>query len=347
MTRILIQIYLPTVMLLNVLLPATTARAQASATSSPVVDVKLREWQIPWRINSNGAPWIDGKGRVWIAGETENYLAVFDTVTKSFRQLTLPMELHPQSIAGDDSALYVFGAAQNVIVKVALKSDSMTTIRIPGSTTVGPHSVLIDQRARALWFTSAVTGTIARFDVASHGFLSWNLSGTPQPRAVALDGQGHPWFSLSGSAKLSRIDPDRRSSHPIALATDGEPWRLATGADGSIWYTDHRRGKIGNVDTRTETVTEFDVPGGGLSKPSSLVVDARGIVWVAQDGPAANNIFAFDTTRQLWIGAIVVGRVNSIGITDLLYDLASNSIWYVRTGGMLGQIALHRSAPNL
>ncbi|WP_036725251.1 virginiamycin B lyase family protein [Patulibacter minatonensis] len=66
---------------------------------------------------------------------------------------------------------------------------------------------------------------------------------------------------------------------------------IATGKDGSLWFTEEKKGKVGRITTSGQ-ITEWSVPWDGTYGPEELTVAADGRVWVLSDAHA--RVFVID-----------------------------------------------------
>ncbi|MGH3629222.1 MAG: virginiamycin B lyase family protein, partial [Sciscionella sp.] len=57
------------------------------------------------------------------------------------------------------------------------------------------------------------------------------------------------------------------------------PYWLALGPDGRVWFTEFGAGKVGVLDPATGRISEYPVP--GHRNPAGIAVDPHGVVWSA------------------------------------------------------------------
>ncbi len=55
--------------------------------------------------------------------------------------------------------------------------------------------------------------------------------------------------------------------------------RIAIDTDGTVWFGEFQKGKIGRFDPKTEKFQEYDVPGGVDSFPYAIGIGADHSVW--------------------------------------------------------------------
>lgn len=66
---------------------------------------------------------------------------------------------------------------------------------------------------------------------------------------------------------------------------------IATGRDGSLWFTEQKQGKVGRITTGGQ-ISEWQLPWDGTYGPEELTVAADGRVWVLSDAHA--RVFVID-----------------------------------------------------
>jgi streptogramin lyase len=86
--------------------------------------------------------------------------------------------------------------------------------------------------------------------------------------------------------------------------TSSEPWSLATGLDGNLWFTESNKDKIGK-STVSGSVTEYALPS-GYTEPRAITNGPQGALWFTADSA---------TTAQ------AIGKITTSG-TITMYDLA-------------------------
>lgn len=88
------------------------------------------------------------------------------------------------------------------------------------------------------------------------------------PSDIAVDRQGHVWFTDRMTHAIGRFDPETATFTRFPTPTArSAPYGLVTGPDGALWFAESTVGKIGRVDVATGGITEVSLPelanGGG------------------------------------------------------------------------------------
>ncbi len=113
----------------------------------------------------------------------------------------------------------------------------------------------------------------------------------------------------------------------------GYPHDVAVGADGIVWYTAQRDGKLGRLDPATGKV-ELVALGRGAA-PHGVVIGPDGAPWVTEGG--TNAIVRVDPkTREVkhWYLPEARGYVN---LNTLTFD-ARGRVWFTGQSGVYGRL---------
>jgi virginiamycin B lyase len=176
------------------------------------------------------------------------------------------------------------------------------------------------------WYTDIAAGAIVR--MAPSGEASLFLLDTPITRlgrlAVAPDGS--VWFADATGWGITQLQNGTFKHHASAAADEG-PYGVAVGADGIVWASLQRSGKLMRIDP-DGTTASVDVPRPG-AVPTDLAVGPDGSVWFLQF--RANRLGQFRDGKfyEFEIGA------ENVGISGLA--VASNgTVWFgmVRTSSL-------------
>src|SRR5947199_4418384 len=113
----------------------------------------------------------------------------------------------------------------------------------------------------------------------------------------------------------------------------GYPHDIAVGADGIVWYTAQRDGKLGRLDPATGKV-ELTPLGRGAA-PHGVVIGPDGAPWVTEGG--TNSIVRVDPkTREVkhWYLPEARGYVN---LNTLTFDKRGR-VWFTGQQGVYGRL---------
>lgn len=112
--------------------------------------------------------------------------------------------------------------------------------------------------------------------------------------------------------------------------------RLDIASDGSIWYVNPTRGKIGHLDPVTGNVREWDSPSGPRSHPYAIAV-IDDVVWYNESGQRPDALVRFDPDTEVfqsWAIPSGIGIIRHVWVTQdkdlLIHQSSSNRIGRVK-----------------
>jgi virginiamycin B lyase len=140
-----------------------------------------------------------------------------------------------------------------------------------------------------IYFAVREGNKIARFDAKTRRFHEWDVPAGMQPRGLVVAPDNKVLFGGAGNSAIGELEP---SSGKVRLsklpALDSDPYTLVFDADGNIWFTERKVGKLGKLDRASGKVTEYPIG----DDPYALSIDKRGIVWVTRR--EADRVVRFD-----------------------------------------------------
>jgi streptogramin lyase len=151
-----------------------------------------------------------------------------------------------------------------------------------------PHSMDLGLDGK-YYVTNTATNTIGVFDPERNRWEPSHVigGGANYPHTIRVDNHGIAWFTIAGSEKLGRLDPESGETTVITLpyATSGgvsggtQPYGIDINPiDGGIWYGRLFGDRIGHIDPETLKVSEWASPVRG---PRRMRFDAAGTLWVS------------------------------------------------------------------
>ncbi|MCS4538770.1 MAG: hypothetical protein HYY67_07940 [Thaumarchaeota archaeon] len=177
------------------------------------------------------------------------------------------------------------------------------------------------------------TGSLQEFKIPSSSSILqiWD---------IVVDSHGNLWFGDATDNKIRKFDPSsfKFSEYTIPTA-DAEPWGIAIDSKGDIWYSGFNSGALGKLEISkaregtSNGFLEYKTPR-NISRPSYLLFDNNGILWMMESGPARLAKFDIITEKFTEYPLPRAGNAstNPIGIA---VD-AQGNIWYTqfRTSNM-------------
>jgi streptogramin lyase len=221
---------------------------------------------------------------------------------------------HDADLGRGDGLLYTVDRFGNRMVITNLNDGKSVTVEQPPSkrpavsgnsyatrsAQPGPHSLV--QGKTGLWYTTNSTSDeIGVFDPKTRRWKDSFVLPEPAryPHTIRMAPDGFIWFTLAYSQQVGRLDPVSGAIKLISLP----PAKVLGGAggasvygidvspvDGRIWYARLWGDRVGAIDPKTLSVTEFASP---VKGPRRLRLDASGALWVT--GYSEGMIARIDT----------------------------------------------------
>jgi YVTN family beta-propeller protein len=166
-------------------------------------------------------------------------------------------------------------------------SDAPLVTEIKTSERGGPHQLVVDKGATAVWGTNTATGEVVRVDVAQKKLTHTALVGNgAEAIALAPDGSSL-WIGANEVDKAYRLDPANLAVK-AEVATGRVPIRLQVHPDGKYAVTSELgTGAMSVIDTATNAVVRtISVSGSQSAAQVTLFFSADGSkAYVAETGP--------------------------------------------------------------
>jgi virginiamycin B lyase len=306
----------------------TDTRAQAP---SPGED-GLREWDVEWGGRSRD-PFVGPDGKVWFVGQAGNYLAWFDPTTEEFRRYELEDGTNPHNVIVDeDGYAWYAGNRNGRIGKLDPRTGEAETFMTGEAR--DPHTLIFDGKGN-IWFTSQQSNRVGRLHMATGEYVLLTPHDSPsRPYGIVMDGEGRPWVALFNTNQVIRIHPETLEITRFEKVRESSrSRRIEVTGDGSVWYVDEPHGKLGRINIATREVTEYDMPGGGDSRPYALTKDDREVLWVSQTGPA-KRLAAFDPRSEGFLAVFEVSH----NIRHMMFDEETGTMWFGTDANNVGRV---------
>jgi len=177
------------------------------------------------------------------------------------------------------------------------------------------------------------TGSLQEFKIPSSSSILqiWD---------IVVDSHGNLWFGDATDNKIRKFDPSNlKFSEYIIPTVDAEPWGIAIDSKGDIWYGGFNSGALGKLEISkaregtSNGFVEYKTPT-NISRPSYLLFDNNGILWMMESGPA--RLARFDVGIEKFT-EIPLPRTGNTSTNPIGMALDSQGmIWYTqfRTSNM-------------
>jgi streptogramin lyase len=238
------------------------------------------------------------------------------TARTSIREYEVPRPnaVREAVLLGRPRQLYVADVSSNRIFKVDPATGRSTSIEVPHSGPVGPHSLHRGPDG-SLWIAPFVSSVIARLDPANDTWKTWPMRTSVGDKPVGIhdlsfgvdhtlltDRKGLVWYSDIGNNAVGYLDP--RNGHieiypapvPAGRTGNGTLYGFAMSQDREhVWFTQMSIGHVGSFNVRTR---KFDdsilLPTN--SGPRRMAMGDDGLLYVALYG--SGQLLVYDTKRR-------------------------------------------------
>lgn len=294
------------------------------------------EWDVPWKNTRPRDPYVAPDGTVWFVGQTGHYVAKLDPETGIINKFDIPGAGPHTVIVSQTGTPFYAGNKDQHIGKMQPTTGEVTRYDMP-SDVKDPHTMDWTSDGN-LWFTAQWSNYVAKLNIHTGEVTKVSLpQQNMRPYGLVVDADDRPWIAFMGDNAIGTIDPHTLQAEVIKTPTsDSLIRRLDLDSAGRIWWGDNAMGHIGVYDPKTKTMNEWQTPGGETAGIYALVVDHKDRVWYVETGLQPNRFIGFDTKQEQFISKDVVPS-GGITIRHMVFDEASNAIWFATDANTLGK----------
>jgi virginiamycin B lyase len=148
---------------------------------------------------------------------------------------------------GPDNGVWFTGAGAGGSTRYGIGRVSIADSSVTTYTTNGYPNQITNGPDGALWFSMGFSGQIIRTDLSGNSTASALPAGYDDPTSAAEGADHGVWFfDASSSWQLARIDTNGNVQE-FFFSLESSPKYIASGPDGSLWFTDDGRNAIVRV----------------------------------------------------------------------------------------------------
>lgn len=156
------------------------------------------------------------------------------------------------------------------------------------------------------------------------------------PDGIVTAPDGHIWIAMLWTNKLGRVDTATGGMTEFTLPEGAPPRRLQVATNGTVWYTDYRRGFLGALDPATARIREWPAPFPGEG-PYGIAIAPDGAVWY--NHARSDAVTRFDPVTGKSTSLLIPTR--GAVVRHMVTDAPRQRIWLALSGtGRLGVIEL-------
>jgi virginiamycin B lyase len=233
-----------------------------------------------------------------------------------------------------DGGVWFVGQVGNYVARLDPATGDMKRFEILGA---GPHTVIVDAEGTP-WYAGNRDRHIGRLNPTNGEVDVVEVPGRGmRPYGLVVDNDDRPWVAFMGSNAIGTVDPAT-----MELAIHNTPdegsriRRIGVTSDGRIWWVDAARGHVGVYDPTTDTMNQWQSPGGDRSSLHAMAVDANDRVWYVEAGLNPNRFISFDSKTETFIS---IDKVPSGGrsVRHMVFDPETNAIWFGTDNHTIGR----------
>lgn len=292
------------------------------------VNIEIEEWMVPTLGQRSRDPIEAPDGSIWWTGMWASLVGRLDPLTGDVREYPLPPRARPHSIVPDDNGfIWYLGNGNGTVGRLnPLNGD----IEEYETGLADPHTGVFHPNG-AFYFTAQRAGAVARLDPAS-GHITHRAT-LARPYGIKVAPNGRIYVAFNGDNAIGEMDPETLEITYFTIPhEESRIRRLDIASDGSIWYVNSARGRVGHLDPTTGVVREWDSPSGPKSHPYAIAV-IDDVVWYNESGQRPDALVRFDPeseTFQSWAIPSGIGIIRHVWVTQnkelLIHQSSSNRI---------------------
>ncbi len=292
------------------------------------VEIEIDEWMVPTLGQRSRDPIEAHDGAIWWTGMWASLVGRLDPLTGDVREYPLPPRARPHSIVPDDNGfIWYLGNGNGTVGRLnPLNGD----IEEYETGLADPHTGVFHPNG-AFYFTAQRAGAVARLDPAS-GHITHRET-LARPYGIKVAPNRRIYIAFNGDNAIGEMDPETLEVTYFTIPhEESRIRRLDVASDGSIWYVNSARGRLGHLDPTTGVVREWDSPSGPKSHPYAIAV-IDDVVWYNESGQRPDALVRFDPeseTFQSWAIPSGIGIIRHVWVTQnkelLIHQSSSNRI---------------------
>jgi virginiamycin B lyase len=315
----------------------------ANATEDLPVIISIEEWDVPFDETRSRDPYVSPDGRIFFAGQRDDYIGFFNPETAEFDYNDLDDGTGPHTVVvANDGTLWYAGNRARHIGKMDPDTGEITKFHMDNDYARDPHTFAFNKDGN-IWFTAQGGNGVGLFDVTS-GEATIIPVPTPnaRPYGIVMDpAKEQPWIALFGTNKLATVNPETMQLEEIELPREEtRVRRLDVISDGTVWYGDFSTGYMGRYDPSDGSIEEWEMPDGEVSRPYAVLADDKDRIWLSASGLDPNKLVGFDTNSREFVASEVVETAMG-SIRHIVFDKPTRSIWFGTDTGHIGRAVIN------
>jgi virginiamycin B lyase len=230
----------------------------------------------------------DRDGNIWFTAIAKGYVGKLNPQTGDITEYRPPAgrEIDPHTPVFDGQGILWFtNQDSNLIGRLDPHNGDMKLQEVPTRHAV-PYGIVVNSKG-VPYFCEFGTNKLARIDPKTMGITEYPLPQGARPRRLALAADDSIYYSDFARGYLGHFDPVTRKVEewPSPGGDGSEPYGIAVGADGIVWYSESgvKPNTLVRFDPKTKAFSSTPVPsGGGVIR--NMVATKNGKLYMACSG---------------------------------------------------------------
>ena len=270
-----------------------TGRARAQETP-----FKVTYFDIP-AIKGSRDVTAAGGGRIWVNGQRNGTLGLFDPADGSLKVIPLGEGAAPHGVITDaEGAAWITEGGQNAIGRVDPVSLKVDLFRLPVARANANLNTAVFDMTGVLWFT-VQNGIYGRFEPKTGRMDVFDAPRGRGPYGMTHTPSGQIWFASLAGNYIGRIDTATTAVEVVEPPTANQgARRVWADSRNHVWVSEWNSGNVSAYDTAAKSWRTWKLPG-ERPRTYSVYVDDRDKVWLTDF--AANAIVRFDPATESFV----------------------------------------------
>ena len=273
---------------------------------SGTAEVKIEEWVAPTLGQRVRDPLQARDGAIWWTGMFASLVGRRDPVTGEMKEFKLPDGSRPHGIAEDASGKIWFTGNGNGTI--GLLDPATGESKVWKTQARDPHTPLFHPNGNLYW-TAQGARMMGRLNPRT-GELKEVPTPSANPYGIKVDKNGLLWIAFNGpkldrpggepieAAMIASMDPETMEFRIYDLPDPrSRVRRLDLASDGTVYFVNSGRGRIGRLNPSTGEVKEWQTPSGPESHPYAIAV-VNDIVWFNESNQRPDVLVRFDPREE-------------------------------------------------
>ena len=230
----------------------------------------------------------DRNGNIWFTAISKGYIGKLDPDTGDVREYRAPAgrQIDPHTPVFDQQGILWFtNEESNLIGRLDPHTGEMKFKEVPTPHAV-PYGIVVNSKGEP-FFCEFGSNKLASIDPKTMNITEYSLPQGARPRRLALAPDDTIYYGDFARGYLGHFNPSTRKVEewPSPAGSGSEPYGIAVGLDGVVWYSESgvKPNTLVRFDPKTKAFSTTPFPsGGGVVR--NMVATKDGMLYMACSG---------------------------------------------------------------